>query len=249
MRQLLIILAGLVLFSCQQKGKEKTLYIAVASNAQFAVGEIVRAFEDSCRCPVEMIVGSSGKLTAQIEQGAPYHVMLSANMKYPEYLANKGLTVSGPEVYAKGSLVVWTVHDTELNSMGQLTDPEFKSVAIANPLNAPYGEAAVIALRNAGLYNQVEGKLVYGESIAQTTQFIFTGSADAGITAGSVLRSPQFEGQGASMAVPDTLYPPIKQGMVIVNAGEGAIREKAQSFRRFLLSPKSREVLGKWGYH
>ncbi len=103
-------------------------------------------------------------------------------------------------------------------------------------------------LENAGIYDLVKDKLVFGESIAQTTQFISTGSADAGFTALSVLRSPQFEGLGSSIEVPDSLHPPIEQGMVILKAGNDHKQEQARAFRDFLFSEKSREILEKWGY-
>ena len=248
MRQFLILIIALAFLGCKQESKKNTLYIAVAANARFATAEIIQAFKETVDCDVEMIVGSSGKLTAQIEQGAPYHVFLSADLKYPAYLSSKGFTVSDPEVYAKGALVLWSSEKRMAIELDSLTSKQFRSIAIANPLNAPYGEAAVEMLQNAGIYDLVKGKLVYGESISQTTQFISTGSADAGFTALSVLRSPQFAGQGTSREVPENLYPPIEQGMVILKSGNRKMQEVAYRFRDFLFSPESRSILEKWGY-
>ena len=240
---------AIALLSCQQESKKDTLYIAVAANAQFAAAEIIQAFEEAVDYDVEMIVGSSGNLTAQIEQGAPHHVFLSANMKYPQYLFLNGFAVSDPEIYAKGSLVFWSSKRETPLELDSLASKRFRSIAIANPIHAPYGEAAVKLLQNAGVYDLVSDKLVYGESISQTTQFISTGSADAGFTALSVLKSPRFTGQGSSREMPDSLYPPIEQGMVILKAGNSEMQEKARKFRDFIYSPECRSILEKWGYH
>lgn len=248
MPRFLIIFIAIVFIGCQEELKKDTLYVAVAANAQFAVAEIIREFEETAGFHVEMIVGSSGKLTAQIEQGAPYHVLLSANMKYPEYLFSGGLAASEPEIYAKGRLVLWSIENEKPLEPDSLTSKQFRTVAIANPLNAPYGEAAVNVLQKAGIYDSVKDKLVYGESISQTTQFIYTGSADAGFTALSVLKSPQFAGQGSFREVPDILYPPIEQGMVILKAGNNRKQKDARAFRDFVFSEKSRRILEKWGY-
>jgi molybdate transport system substrate-binding protein len=247
MRLPIYFLLAILLISCKQE-KRKSLNIAVAANAQYAMGDILQSFEAQYDLTTEMVVSSSGKLTAQIEQGAPYDVFLSANMKYPEYLFEKGFALTTPAVYANGLLALWSFHQDSLFSLSQLTSTDIKHIAIPNPQNAPYGEAAIEVLKQSGLYEMVKDKLVYGESVGQTTQFIATGAAEVGFTALSVLLSPQLQDRGSIDTSFSHSHLPIRQGMVIMDNGNNRILKKAQSFKSFLLSGEAQEILGKWGY-
>src|SRR3954462_397194 len=149
------------------------LHIAVAANAQFVANKLKEAFKKETGINAVLTIGSSGKLTAQIEQGAPFNVFLSADMKYPEELYSKGLTTGKPQVYAYGALVLWAIKDSNLaKDLSTLLNKDLKKIAIANPKLAPYGEAAVQALTKQNLLSRVQQKVVYGESIAQVNQYL-----------------------------------------------------------------------------
>ena len=235
------------LVSCGGKDRSQGLTVAVAANMQFAMEEIVMAFTEETGVPCDLIFGSSGKLTAQIVEGAPFDVLVSADMKYPESLQEKGLAESAPAVYAYGSLVLWTLEDSLELSLTALKSEEVRHIALANPKTAPYGVAAQDVLWHYGLYDAVKEKLVFGESIAQTNQFITSGAAEAGFTALSVVLSPQMQGKGQWITPDPAAYQPIAQGMVVVRR-EGRSTENGMAFRDFVFSDRAREILAKFGY-
>ena len=227
--------------------KQQKLTIAVSANMQYAMEELVESFTRSTGTPCELIVGSSGKLTAQIMEGAPFDLFLSADMKYPEEIFAGGKALGEPQVYAYGYLVIWSLDEgTELNAEGLLSE-EVTHIAIANPQTAPYGVAAVELLQGMGVWEQVRGKLVFGESIAQTNQFILSGSAQAGITARSVVSSPAARDKGHWSEADRSLYKPIEQGVIAIKR-EGLRAEEAMAFIEFLRSPSAREILARFGY-
>lgn len=245
---LCLALAHLPLYwSCGRSGDAGSLTIATAANMQFAMHELADRFTADTGIPCNLIVGSSGKLTAQISEGAPFDLFVSADMKYPETLYKAGLGVSPPMVYAYGSLVVWTVNDTLEPSLELLTRAWVTHIAIANPETAPYGLAAREALEHYGIYEAVLPKLVYGESIAQTNQFVMSGAAEAGLTALAAVLSPQMQDVGQWRAVDPLSHAPIAQGALLLKAP----REKeaaAQAFYEYLSSAKAAEILKKYGY-
>jgi len=196
-----------------------------------------------------MIVGSSGKLTAQIQMGAPFDVLVSANMKYPNSLQQKNLTTIPPTIYAYGQLVLWTMDSEKKNkpSLEILSDATVSRIAIANPKIAPYGEAAKEVLMHIGLYSTLADKLVYGESIAQTNQFILSRAADIGFTSKSVVVSPQMQGKGSWVAIPDSLYTPIAQGIAVIKR-DPEKKEAALQFYHFLFSDDAQALLNSYGY-
>ena len=224
--------------------------IAVAANVSYAIEPLKKAFNGHHPdTKIEVILGSSGKLTAQIKNGAPYELFLSANMKYPEALYKEGLAVTEAIVYAQGSLAYLSVNEQNLSKgMGLLIDNNISKIAIANPKTAPYGAAAAEALKNADLYDVLKEKFVYGESISQTVTYTMT-AADIGFIAKSSLFSPQMSHfkKGLNwIEVDEALYTPIDQGMVILKKGEGNSEVKA--FYDFMLSAEAREILKNFGY-
>ena len=224
--------------------------IAVAANVSYAIEPLKKAFHEMHPdTKIEVILGSSGKLTAQIKNGAPYELFLSANMKYPEALYKEGLAVTEAIVYAQGSLAYLSVNEQNLSKgMALLTDNNISKIAIANPKTAPYGAAAAEALKNADLYDVLKEKFVYGESISQTVTYATT-AADIGFIAKSSLYSPQMSHfkKGLNwIEVNERLYTPIDQGMVILKKGEGNSEVKA--FYDFMLSAEAREILKNFGY-
>ena len=237
----------LFLFSCSSQ-EEKGLTIAVAANVQFAMEEIIQTFEAETNIECEMVVSSSGKLTAQIQRGAPFDVFVSANMKYPNTLFEKGFATKKPEIYGYGKLVLWTMQEVNDLSIGRLKNSEVQHVAIATPLTAPYGKAATEVLHYFNFYEEIKRKLVYGESISQVNQFILTESAEVGFTAKSVVLSPKLKGKGTWMELPTESYQPIEQGVIVVKKKETTQLENAKQFYQFLFSKKAKSILNQYGY-
>lgn len=230
--------------------KQETLKVAVAANVQFAIKEIEVAFEKSVNKEIDIILGSSGKLTAQIQQGAPYDLLLAANMKYPQSLYQSGHAATEPSVYGLGALVLWTMRE-DLKLDDQLTglsEPMVQKIAIANPKNAPYGEEAIKVFEYFKIKELVQPKLVFAESIAQTNQYILTKNCEVGLTAKSVVLSPKMEGKGTWIEVPEVAYQPISQGVVVTKYGTKNHPALAQQFYDFLFSKTSKEILEKYGY-
>ncbi|MEO6187741.1 MAG: molybdate ABC transporter substrate-binding protein, partial [Ginsengibacter sp.] len=181
--------------ACNEQ-RDQTLTIAVAANMQFAAKDLVNAFTSETGIKTKLIISSSGQLTAQIKAGAPFDVFISADMKYPMELFSSGHATKKPIVYAYGKLVLWSLVDSIAPSINTLTSARINHIAIANPKTAPYGMAAIEVLKRHALYEPLKNKLVYGESISQTNQFIISKSAGVGFTAKSVVLSPQMEGKG-----------------------------------------------------
>ena len=225
------------------------LTVAVAANVQYTFEEIAAAFEKETGIAITPVIGSSGKFTAQIENGAPFDVFLSADMDYPQTLETEGLTHNAPKIYAYGTLVLWMMTDVDLSKGIQaLADPRVKKVAIASPKTAPYGRQAVNALKHYNLYPEVQKKLVYAESIAQTNQFIAAQAADVGFTAKSVVLAPNMKDQGRWIEVEKDAYEPIAQGAVILKHAEKGNLDNARKFFDFFFSDTAREIFAKYGY-
>lgn len=240
---LIIILFALTI---PPKASSQELRVAVAANAQFVTQALKKVFTEETGIKTTLIVSSSGKLTAQIRQGAPFDVFLSADMKYPATLYKEGQTADKPKVYAYGKLVLWTLGSTDLsNGIKVVTNQGITKIAIANPQTAPYGVAAVEALKKAGFYDKVKSKLVYGESISQVNQYLLSGAADIALTAKSVVLSPGMKSKGHWKEVDHNLYEPIAQGVIITKT---AHMEAAEKFYKFLFSKKAEGIFEKYGY-
>lgn len=242
----LILLCLFWLVSCSNPPSEK-LHIATAANMQFAMEALTEAFTTSTGIACETILGSSGKLTAQITEGAPFEVFVSADLKYPQALADAQLTEGPVRVYAYGQLVLWTqVPNLDL-SMASLTQPEVRHIAMANPKTAPYGIAAEQVLAYYQLTDSVQPKLVFGESIAQTNQFIISQAAEVGFTARSVVEAPTLKDKGRWLDLPAESYEPIAQGVVVLRT-QGEKLRQAQQFVDFLMTQQAQDILVKFGY-
>ena len=240
-----LILIGLSLTLITSCSNESTLNIAASANMQFVMSEIVAEFEKDNDIKVELIVTSSGKLTSQIEQGAPFDVFVAANTKYPSYLDSLGLTTSTPKVYAHGKLGLWTLKEFS-PTLALLTTDTIQKIAIANPKTAPYGKASLDVLKQHGIYEQLQHKLVYGESISQVNQFIKTGSADIGFTAYSIVSHTKMETIGKWTSINLNDHGKILQAAVILK--ESTNLDEAKVFYNFLFSERAREILNKYGY-
>lgn len=233
--------------SCITEEKD-SLRIAVASNLQFVIGELVSGFSEKTGIDCEVIVGSSGKLTAQIVEGAPFDLLLSADVKYPNELYDKGLTVDQPKIYAYGNLILWTVREGLEPNLDSLVSQRIKHIAVGNPRTAPYGVAAMQVLRKTEIYDSVSDKIVLGESVSQTNQFIISEAADLGFTSKSVVLSSKMMKRGSWIEIEDSLYKPMAQAMVVLK-NRAAYKSKALQFKDFILSAEGKKILHKFGYN
>lgn len=214
---------------------------------QFVMHELVNAFTEETGIECEVIVGSSGKLTAQIKEGAPFDVFMSANMKFPNELFKSGLTTKKPIIYAYGKLVLWSMFDKVKPNLDSLLANGVKHIALANPKTAPYGQSTIEILKARGIFEQVKSKLVYGESVSQTNQFITSKVVEVGFTAKSVVLSSNMKEKGTWVEIDSSYYSPIAQGIVILKNRTSQISE-AENFYNFLFSSKAKEILNKFGY-
>ena len=174
-----------------------TLSVAVAANMQYVFADIKTEFKKETGHELSASYSSSGKFATQIVNGAPFDVFLSADMEYPEYLYAKGFASAAPKVYAYGSLVLWSMKDLDLRQWQTLlADDRVKKIALPNPKTAPYGREAMRVLTFYKLGDKVSDKLVFGESISQTNQYIHSGAVELGFTAKSIVTSSEMTGQG-----------------------------------------------------
>jgi len=245
-----LVLSIICLFFCScyyGNTKQETLTIATSANMQYAMEALAERFTENTGIPCELIIGSSGKLTAQISEGAPYDLFVAANMKYPLEVARQGLAASPPKMYANGSLVLWTIKEGLTPTLDLLTRESVSHIAIPNPKTAPYGKAAIEVLQHLNLLDSLTPKLVFGESISQTNQFVISGSAEIGITALSVVLSPQMKSRGSWISISSELHAPVEQGVVLLKKkagpGEGATR-----FYEYLTGNEAAEILKNYGY-
>lgn len=226
-----------------------TLTVAVAANVQYVFDDLKAEFKNETGHDLKPVYASSGKLTAQIMNGAPFDVFLSADMEYPEKLHQARFTTAAPRIYAYGTLVLWTLKDLDLQHWQRaLAAPGIGKIAVANPKTAPYGRETMKVLARYKLADALKGKLVFGESVSQTNQYIHSKAADAGFTAKSVVVSPQLKDQGKWIELPQDAYQPIAQGVVVLKHGQQTHPQVAQQFHDFVLSPKSRAILERNGY-
>ncbi|MDH7447775.1 molybdate ABC transporter substrate-binding protein [Aquimarina sp. 2201CG14-23] len=242
----ILIIVILLTISCKQT-EDDTITIATAANMQFPIEAISEAFTTHTGIKNDLIIGSSGKLTAQIKEGAPYDIFVSANMKYPEEIYRSGLAVRPPEIYGYGQLVLWSMHDSIQPFVTLLANENIHHIAIANPKTAPYGEAAIEVLKHYRIYDTIKEKLVYGESIAQTNQFIMSKSSEIGFTAKSIVLSPRMKGKGNWVALDKKVYQQIDQGVVMIKQ-KNRNGKNAQQFYDFLFSKEAKKILEDFGY-
>ncbi|WP_375725129.1 molybdate ABC transporter substrate-binding protein [Arcobacter sp. KX21116] len=238
-----ILVVSLSLFAGQ-------INIAVAANVSYAIGDLINEFnKTNPDTKVNVTLGSSGKLTAQIKNGAPYNIFMAANMKYPEALYSDKIAVTKPVIYAQGSLAILSIKKIDMSKgINLASDSSVNKIAIANPKTAPYGKAAVEAMKNAKIYDEVVKKYVYAESISQTVTYATT-ATDIGFIAKSSLYSPKMSMYKEGLNWVDVnpkLYTPINQGIVIINNAKE--NKEAKAFYDFILSADAKKIFNKFGY-
>ncbi|MBI2910430.1 MAG: molybdate ABC transporter substrate-binding protein [Chloroflexi bacterium] len=242
---LVLLLASLGL-GCQPGGNPGTaLTVAAAADLQPAFAEIGEAFQRDTLYKVVFTFSSSGTLAKQIEHGAPVDVFASANIRFVDELRSRGMILPDSlELYAVGRIVLATNKRSGVRAgaLSDLAQPRFKRIAIANPEHAPYGAAARQALEATGLWEQVRPRLVFGEDVAQVTQYIRTGNVEAAIIALSLAGAPEID----YIRIDDALHEPLRQAVAAVS---GTRSEKAaREFIAFVNGPKGRPVMKKYGF-
>lgn len=246
--QMLCLLAAVLMLFISFQGislaAERKITVAGASDLSMAFKDMAREFEKETGFKVVLSLGSSGMLARQIEQGAPFDVFFAANKKYVEELEKGGFILPGTaELYAEGRLVIAVRSGgVKAASLEDLKKNNIRKIAIANPEHAPYGMAAMEALKSAGLWEELKARLVYGENIRQALQFVESGNAEAGIVALSIANVPGIE----HAEVPKNLHRPIAQAVGVVSTSRE--KEAAASFIKFVNGPKGSPIMKKFGF-
>ena len=231
----------------QAKGPGGEIHVAAAADLQTVLPGLAAEYERTTGVKVVASYGSSGTLATQILNGAPFDLFLAADFVYPEKIVAAGMAdTKTPTQYARGTLVLWARKDSPAQplSVEKMLEPQVKSVAIADDEHAPYGRAAVSALRALKMYDQVKPKLVVAENVAQAGQFAESGNAQAGLISLTLAMSPRFSGEGTYVRVP-TLYPAIQQCAVVL--ANGKQRAAANAFLKWVLSAPVQQELPKLG--
>jgi molybdate transport system substrate-binding protein len=225
--------------------------VGAAADLNAALTEIAANYQNQTGNQVRLAFGSSGNLFSQIQNGAPFDIFLSADLGYPRKLADAGLIdADSLFTYAVGRLVIWVPASSHLplesKGMEVLLDPAVKKIAIANPEHAPYGRAAVAALKEMDLYDKVKDRLVLGENVSQAAQFVESGNADAGLVALSHARAPAMSEKGRYWQIPSDAYPELDQGAAIVS--HSTHKKEAAAFLAYLKSPAALDVFKRYGF-
>jgi len=256
-----LLVASFLLISSAGPAQEQTapapetlkteLTVAAAADLSSALKEIAGNYEKKTGVTIKLSLGASGALTQQIQNGAPFDVFFSADMDYPRQLIAAGVA-DGASLYeyAIGELVMWvpanSLLDPEHKGMIVLLDPSVKKIAIANPQHAPYGRAAVAALKHAGLYDQVSDRLVLGENISQAAQFAESGNAQVGFVALAHVVAPEMQGKGKYWKIPADFYPALAQGVVTITLSPH--QKEAAAFVEYIKTKETGKLLQKYGF-
>ncbi len=247
---MLRILLFLITLSLSASAAARELYIAAAADLAYCLEDLNATFQrmhPDARLKVS--IGSSGNFYGQIRNGAPFEVFMSADLLYPSKLVEAGKADRSTLLrYAIGRIALWSVNPKFDISAGlkSLVQPGIHRVAIANPAHAPYGQAARAALQHEGVWDAVMPKLVMGDNIAQTAQFVQTGNVDAGIVALSLLKSTRLTNAGQYVVIPLDQYPAMEQGAIVT--AHGRSNPLAKQYLDFLASPLARAIFDSYGF-
>lgn len=241
----LIIVCALSIASAAQE-----VTVAAAADLHAAMEEIVAQFPSQNGAKVNVIYGSSGNFFQQIQNGAPFDVFFSANTDYPKKLESSGLTLPGTYFeYARGKIVLLVPAGSTLDiqkGLVLLLDPGVRKIAIADPAHAPYGQAAIAALKSQNIYDQVASKLVTAENISQAASFVLSGGADIGIIAKSLAVLPSSQSKTRFVEIPEKDYPPVIQACVVLKSSKQ--QQLAREFESFVKAPVARKILQRYGF-
>jgi molybdate transport system substrate-binding protein len=250
MNRIVTLLASLAFGMSLLAHAADEINVAAASDLSFAMKELAANYEKQTGTVVKVTLGSSGNFFTQIQNGAPFDLFFAADIDYPKKLEAGGLGEPGTLYqYATGKIVLWVPAESKLDvnkGLALLTDPSVRKIAIANPRHAPYGRAAVAAMSKQGIYEKITDKLVFGENISQTAQFVESGNADTGIIALSLALAPAMADKGKYFEIPQDLYPPLDQGAIVVKSSQK--KEEAKQFLAYLKTPESVALLQRYGF-
>ena len=244
-------IAGFMLFLILGAGSQaQEITIAAAADLRSALDEISSRFQAETGMHVKVVYGSSGNLFQQIQNGAPFDLFFSANSDYPKKLEAANLTVAGSYYeYARGHLVLLASGNSNLQlqqGLKVLLEPSVKRIAIADPTHAPYGQAAVAALKSQGVYDQVSSKIVVGENVSQAASFVTSGAADVGIVAKSLAVLPSARSRTRFVEIPSDQYPAIQQACVLLKSSTNV--EPARRFLTYIQGPEASNILQQHGF-
>ena len=236
--------------SAQQPNSQE-LTVAAAADLSSVFQDIADQYQKQKGVTVKLSFGASGALTQQIENGAPFDLFFSADMDYPRHIIAAGDAEPGTlQEYAVGKLVLWVPANSSLDlnreGMQALLDASVRKIALANPEHAPYGRAAIAALKHAGLYDRVSDRLVLGENVSQAAQFVESGNAQAGFVALAHALAPSMRGKGKYWIVPEDDYPALAQGVVILSHSQH--QQEAKDFLVYMKSKPVQDLLRKYGF-
>lgn len=240
-----LLLLSCLLLAASVFAEEKPLTIAAAADLSFALKEISQKFERDTGIKVALSFGSTGMLARQIENGAPFDVFFAASEKYIDELKDKGLIIPNTkELYAQGRIVLALnkISGIKAKKLEDLISPFIKKIAIANPDHAPYGIAAMEALKKLNLWDALKPKLVYGENIRQALQYIQTGNAQAGIIALSVVDAPEI----TWTLIDHNIHNSINQAVAVIKTTKA--EKEAREFIDYVNGPHSRPIMKKYGF-
>lgn len=251
MLRIFVALILALVFTTSAFGQEKVVNVAAAADLSTALKEVGAKFQQKTGIDVKLSFGASGGLTQQIENGAPFDVFLSADMGYPQKLIAEGhASQASPYRYAVGKLVLWAPANSPLNleeqGMNAILDPSVQKIAIANPQHAPYGRAAVAALKHTELYDKVSPRIVMGENVSQAAQFVESGNAQVGFVALAHAMAPEMKGKGKYWVVPAEDYPPLDQGAIVLS--HAPHQKDADEFMEFIKSKEVADILQRYGF-
>jgi len=246
MKRLKLALASLAFASTLAA---QTITVAAAANMKYAVTDIAKAFTKDTGIDVKIITGASGKLTQQIMSSAPYDAFLSADVEYPAKLSQGGYTTTPSQVYAYGTLILWSATGADLSKgVAVVADPSVKKIALANPKTAPYGIEAMNAMKYYKVEGAATGKIITAESISQVGAYVTTKAVDVGFMAKSIVLAPEMKNVGKWVEVDDKAYNTIDQAMVGLKNASPENQIAAKKFLRYMGSPKAITILKANGY-
>lgn len=240
---LMILVFGLLSFSAHAE----RFTIAAASDLRYALDEVIAEYRNAHPDHEPTVIyGSSGKMTTQIMNGAPYDIFFSADISFPERLKQAGFTATDPAVYAIGRIVIWSnTIDASRLTLQDLADDSIRRIAIAQPSHAPYGLRAQEAMEAVGVWDAVQGKLVFGENIAHTAQMVESGAAEVGIIALSLAKFPSLAQHGHHL-IDDALHEPLTQGYVVTR--RGGAKPAVMDFARFMETDAAHAIMERYGF-
>jgi len=244
MKKIIIVLAALLLTISVSA---QTIKVAAAANLRYVLEEIKTQYiKENPKAKVDISYGASGNLVQQILNGASFDFFMAADKEFPMKLKEKGAAIGAVQTYAYGKLVMWSSTENVSQGVAVLSSPTVKKIAIANPETAPYGERSVEYLKKIGVYNNLKSKIVFAENISQAAQFAFTGNAEIGFTAMSLVLAPDMKEAGKYYEIPANYYTPIEQACVLLKTF--TYNPQAGKFMKFVIDPKLKGIWEKWGY-